>query len=42
VTIKQAFDLKQVSRTQLCAVSNTTIVIFRRDQDECSDMRHYF
>jgi hypothetical protein len=42
ITIKSANSLHIVNKKQLCAVSNTSIIIFQRDPTECNDMRNYF
>jgi len=38
ITIKSARDLLMINQSQLCAVSNTQIVIFNRDPEECKDL----
>lgn len=42
VTIRSANSLFVINKKQLCAVSNTSIVIFQRDPNECDDMKNFF
>lgn len=42
ITIKNPKELLSINDKQLLAVSNTQVVIFRRDETECDDMAKYF